>query len=120
MKKIYTNKGKEIIVDDEDYSRLNRYDWELNNWGYAQTKISKKIYLMHRVITNAPKGMVVDHINRVRNDNRKENLRVVSQKENMQNVDKEKQRHNISVGKHKSSILKYMENSERGVRTWIP
>jgi hypothetical protein len=40
---------------------------------------------MHRFITNCPDGLVVDHINHVRHDNRKANLRIVTMKENGQN-----------------------------------
>jgi len=40
------------------------------------------MFLMHRVITNAPDGMVVDHKNGDGLDNRRVNLRVVSQADN--------------------------------------
>ena len=40
---------------------------------------------MHRLIMNNPIGLVVDHINNQTLDNRRENLRIVSQSENMAN-----------------------------------
>lgn len=40
---------------------------------------------MHRLIMSAPAGMVVDHINGDGTDNRRENLRVVSQQKNAWN-----------------------------------
>jgi hypothetical protein len=40
---------------------------------------------MHRLIMNPPAGKVVDHINRIRCDNRRDNLRVCDQAENLRN-----------------------------------
>ncbi len=33
--------------------------------------------MLHRLIANANKGQIVDHINRIKTDNRRENLRLV-------------------------------------------
>ena len=40
---------------------------------------------MHRFIMNAEKGSVIDHINCDKLDNRKSNLRIVSNSQNAQN-----------------------------------
>ena len=57
--------------------------------GYMQVRIDGKYYLLHRLAWmyihgEFPNGDI-DHINRVRNDNRLNNLRVVNRCENQQN-----------------------------------
>lgn len=49
---------------------------------------SNDVGLMHRYIMDAPKGMVVDHINGDSLDNRRENLRVCTQSQNRMNATK--------------------------------
>lgn len=73
------DKKSGTIVDVDDFEKIGIITIIAN--GYATTK-SKKL---HRVITNAPKGMVVDHINRNRRDNRKANLRICHQRDNNKN-----------------------------------
>jgi hypothetical protein len=84
--------GSSTVVDDADYEWLNRWTWQNNN-GYAARSTSirtgsgkKTIRLfMHRVLTDAPEGMTVDHINRDKLDNRRVNLRLASVAENQYN-----------------------------------
>lgn len=82
----------EILVDDEDYEELNKYKWFITRKGYV-SRMEKnefnefKITIsMHRFIMNAPEGMVVDHINHNRQDNRKSNLRICTAAENTRNI----------------------------------
>lgn len=82
-------KGLSVTVDDEDFKRLNRWKWHLKSSGYACRTIThnnkKKALLMHRDIMGAETGQELDHINRERLDNRKENLRFCTHAENMRN-----------------------------------
>jgi hypothetical protein len=85
------------IVDDEDFEVFNKYRWFIDN-GYACRKERfyinnsyeiKAIYL-HRELLSLPrttdrKSNLVDHINHNKLDNRKCNLRIVTQQENTMN-----------------------------------
>lgn len=82
---ITNNTNKEFFFDKEDLEKVKKYCWHETNRGYIANK-SKKLILLHRLVTNAPQGMVVDHINHNRIDDRKDNLRICTQKENMQNL----------------------------------
>lgn len=78
-----------VEIDDEDLMLVSKYKWHLSSTGYAVWRGIeqgvKKTLRMHRLVTNAPKGKVVDHINHNPLDNRKINLRVCTQSENMRN-----------------------------------
>lgn len=82
---------KFIIVDDEDYEFLNKFKWSIsgsNGSNYAATYYKGKHFRLHRIILNAPKNLVVDHINHDKLDNRKSNLRICSRTQNNWNTKK--------------------------------
>ena len=70
--------------------------------GYRPVMISRKHYLVHRLICEAFHGLCpedkcqVDHINRIKDDNRPENLRWVDFREN-----------NRNTTAHETSVAKY-------------
>ena len=91
------NTGNYALVDLIDYERITAFgSWYENDQGYAVKRVvvngKKKTIRMHALINNTPKGLVTDHINRNKLDNRRRNLRSVSQAINMWNK-KEINRH---------------------------
>jgi hypothetical protein len=87
-KLIPLTKNQHAIVDDEDYDFLMQWKWECDpGTGMVRCRQWRGqryagMILMHRLITNAPAGMQVDHINHNRLDNRHCNLRVCTHQEN--------------------------------------
>ena len=72
-------------VDGEDYPSVSKYRWSLDKgYAYGYVMIDGKKYhrYMHNFLLSPPKGLVVDHINWDRLDNRRENLRICTRKEN--------------------------------------
>jgi len=81
------NSKKTVLISCSDLPLVEKYNWRITKEGYAQTKIyikgSRKKFgsqryktiQMHRLIMGAKEGQVVDHINRNRLDNRRNNLR---------------------------------------------
>lgn len=88
MKIIYTRKGEEILVDDEDFAAMSAFAWRLTDKGYAQRAVvvrGKKIHTtMHRQILGLTSDdkRFVDHVNGNRTDNRRCNLRVCTRSQN--------------------------------------
>ena len=84
---------KDILVSPEDYPRLSEHKYYAHRSGYPRRvkwdhDQSKKInhQLHHDVLGKPPAGMIVDHINRDKTDNRRENLRFAPRNLNGQNA----------------------------------
>ena len=77
----------------EDGTIINKFGNEIGHAGsngYSYITIYGKQVLKHRVVWEAfmgkiPEGYEIDHINTIRNDNRLENLRLVTPKQNKNN-----------------------------------
>ena len=90
MPELLLNGGHTMLFDDVDREIALRYRWQVGPPGYAHRigqTAGKRVHIsFHRLITNAPLGMQVDHINGNRLDNRRSNLRIVTAYENAQNL----------------------------------
>ena len=73
------------LIDDDDFELVSNYNWNITSNGYAQTTSRPKTFL-HRMINKTPAGMLTDHINRNKLDNRKENLRSANKSQNAINT----------------------------------
>jgi hypothetical protein len=85
MKKITLRGGAVSIVDDEDFEYLSKMKWR-NEKGYAKSGGAYNSVYMHRLIMNPPNDMQIDHKNNNPLDNRKVNLRIVTDAQNKYNT----------------------------------
>lgn len=87
----------DCLIDIEDIEKVKNFYWNIrydkrhpNCTVYVETHKNNKRIHLHRLLTNCPDGMVVDHINYNGLDNRKCNLRVITQGANTLNRKKYK------------------------------
>ena len=74
-----------ISKEDEELLKLYRILFDKNS-GYFRVYLGKGEYTyLHRLIVNAQKGDIVDHIDRNRHNNTRENLRIVTRATNNYN-----------------------------------
>ncbi len=86
---IKTKTGHDILIDGQD-KELDEQRWSITKCKYAYTRhpTGPGTCLMHRIIINAQKGEIVDHINGNPLDNRRCNLRLCTQSQNLMNMRK--------------------------------
>jgi hypothetical protein len=77
--------GKWALVSPEDYPRVMKYSWYYRD-GYALAKINYKEVRMHRYIMDvSDPEMIVDHKDRNRLNNTRDNLRIIDYLQNANN-----------------------------------
>jgi hypothetical protein len=89
VREIRLLRGQVTLVDDEDYEALQGYRWRCSTHGYAVRSENvdgyERVVTMHRQILDAPRGLVVDHIDGNRLNNTRANLRLATQQQNLRN-----------------------------------
>jgi hypothetical protein len=82
----YTKKNEEFYFDLEDYEKIKGYTWCISV-GYVMSNPNHKMLQLHRIVMNMTDDKIkVDHVNRKRNDCRKENLRKANDFQNIWNM----------------------------------
>jgi hypothetical protein len=86
-KAIPLTRGITALFDPGDLDRIQGLTWYATRCGYAAcaTPDKKRTLLMHRVLLGDREGLEIDHINGIRSDNRRVNLRWVTHQENCLN-----------------------------------
>jgi hypothetical protein len=100
-RRIPLTQGKFARVDPQDYAELSRHKWcaaKQGNSFYAVRSDGDRQLRMHRVIMNAPAGMVVDHIDHDGLNNVKRNLRTCTRSQNARNQQPQKGRSSPYIG----------------------
>jgi hypothetical protein len=103
------------LFDREDLAKVKNISWCFLSTGYVVGKspTSKQTVSMHRYLLDATKGSTIDHINNLKNDNRRPNLRFVTKSQSAQNCNK------ITINKLSKFIGVYFSPRTSALRPWI-
>lgn len=75
-----------FIISEEDVEKVEKYDWHKDKQtGYWYTYSNGKKLYLHRYITNNNTNNPTDHIDKNKDNNTRENLRICTHKENARN-----------------------------------
>lgn len=119
---IINSKRQNALVDDDVWYYLQICSWQYHD--YVQGRVQGIPVVMHRYIMkyilnlDIPTGFVVDHINGVRYDNRKSNLRIVDYSTNSQNSRKKCHEHKL-IGVFKRTDSQYESHIRRKGKTYF-
>ena len=82
-----SNTNKPFYFDEEDFPLLDGRTWHEDGNGYFTASLggNKKIHA-HQLLIDCPEGLVIDHRDLDKTNNRRSNLRVITQAENARNM----------------------------------
>lgn len=106
LRKYYFTEDGKMYVENRSTGELKQHTPGCNTQGYPMIRMGKKLYYVHRIVTELfigriPVGMQVDHIDCDKKNFKAENLRIVTAQTNM--------RHAFSTGTIKTRKLTYDE-----------
>lgn len=112
MKTILTQNDSPVIVDDNKYEDLVKYEWHLDEKGHViRFDEHGKMRAMHRDIINTPENHVVKHANSVQNDMRAHSLFLCPEKYSRNII------FDTNPTKNKWCVFKY-ENGAKSIYGW--
>lgn len=89
MQLIFLQNSKVIaaMVDDTLYEELNQFPWQLHSKGYIIRYFKDSYELMHARVLGVVSNVTIDidHLNGLKHDNQKQNLRLTTRATNLQN-----------------------------------
>lgn len=85
------NEGSVAVTDGASYEKVSKHTWMKDSKGYASTTIEgRPVRLQNFLFDEIPEGLIVDHINGDKLDNRMCNLRFATNRENIANSSSKK------------------------------
>ena len=104
-------KGKvcTFLIDTADVEMVKKYTWFMINPGYPATWTlagveNRKLLLLHRFLINAQPYQEIDHINRIKTDARRQNIRICTRSQNA---------HNTSLPRNNTSGVKGVHQASK-------
>jgi hypothetical protein len=102
--------GKTVLYSPEDHDLISKCTLTYCLTYCVLTLENKRRVHMHRFLMGEPKGKIVDHINKNRLDNRRENLRITDRVGNSQNKTKKTGTSSKYIGVHFLENNKWLAN----------
>ena len=89
IQQIKLSNNKQALINKQDYNKVKDFSWHQDSKGYVGASIRsgkkvKKIFL-HKLILQPKKGFIIDHKNRNKLDNTRDNLRHCTHTQNQWN-----------------------------------